>query len=93
VSNANTYPLPARLGKLIKNEITTLDDNVHPSLLEDVTTESLMKLMKFQLWIAYQIRINKSTSAEEVMSKELNLYEHELGMKENRMVTTQLHTC
>jgi hypothetical protein len=91
--NANTYPLPARLGKLIKIEGTTLDDNVHPSLLENVTTEKLMKLMKFQLWIAYQIRINKSTSAEEVIGKELKLYEQELEIKENRKVTTQLHTC
>jgi hypothetical protein len=84
----NTYPLPARLGKLIKNEPTTLDDNVHPTLLEDVTTERLVKLLKFPLWIAYQIRINNSISVEEVISKELKLYAHELGIKGNIMVTT-----
>jgi hypothetical protein len=86
IYTAITYPLPARLGKLIKIEPTTPKDNVHPSLLEYVTTERLMKLVKFPLWIAYQIRINKSTSAEEVITKELKLYEHELVMRENRMV-------
>jgi hypothetical protein len=86
VGGGNTYPLPARLGKLIKIEKTTLDDNVHPSLLENVTTESILKLLKFGLWVNYQIQSNKSLSAEDVIKNELKLYQHDLGIKEDIVV-------
>jgi hypothetical protein len=88
-----SYPLPAKLGNLLKIETMTEADYVHPSLLEETTFECLMKLLKFELWINYQIRMNKSASLEEVISKELKLYKYEIGIKENLRVTTCLVAC
>jgi hypothetical protein len=88
-----SYPLPGKLGNLLKIETMSKADNVHPSLLEETTLESQMKLLKFELWINYQIRMNKSASLEEVISKELKLYGHEIGIKENLRVTTCLVAC
>jgi hypothetical protein len=85
------YPLPEKLGNLLKKGLTTKSDNVHPSLLDDVTTESLMKLMKFGLWVNYQIRMKKSHTIEEVLRKELKLYKNELKTNDNiTVITTSL---
>jgi hypothetical protein len=86
MTNTSYYPLPAKLGKLFHIETMTSVDNVHSSLLEDVTTESLLKLLKYKLWVDYQIRMNKSSNLEEVVKKELKLYENQLGMKNNTTV-------
>jgi hypothetical protein len=60
----------------------TKDDNVHPSLLKDVTTEGLLKLLRFELWVDYQTR-NKSISKKEVIEKELQLYKNSLELRED----------
>jgi hypothetical protein len=75
---------------LLKKETTTKSDNVHPSLLDNVTTESLMKLMKFGLWVNYQIKMKKSITVEEVLRKELKMYQDELKTKDNITVMTTL---
>jgi hypothetical protein len=71
---------------LLKTKTTTSNSNVHPSLLENVTTESILKLLKFGLWVNYQIQSNKSLSAEDVIKNELKLYQHDLGIKEDIVV-------
>jgi hypothetical protein len=88
--NASFYPLPAKLGKLLTIETMTSADNIHSSLLEDVTTESLLKLLKFEHWVDYQLRKKKSSSLEEVIAKELKMYENELGLKDNITVRESL---
>jgi hypothetical protein len=65
---------------------TSHNDNVHPSLLENVTIESLMKLMKFGIWVDYQIRQNKFLGVENVIREELKLYQDYLEIKEDIMV-------
>jgi hypothetical protein len=81
------YPLPAKIANLLKMQTMTKDDNVHPSLIEDASTESIMKLMKFGLWVDYQIKIKKSNNVKEVISKELEMYQNDLGILENITVT------
>jgi hypothetical protein len=64
----------------------TESDEVHPSLLQNATTKTLMKLLKFGLWVDYQIRQNKSSntsSVEDVIIKELQLYENDLGIRDD----------
>jgi hypothetical protein len=61
----------------------TEEDEVHPSLLQNATTKTLMKLLKFGIWVEYQIRQNKSSSVEDVIKKELQLYENNLGIRED----------
>jgi hypothetical protein len=80
------YPLPAKLGKLLKRKTITHDINVHPSLLDNVTTESIMKLLKFELWINYQIRSEKYLTANDIIRKELKMYQDNLGIKEDIVV-------
>jgi hypothetical protein len=87
MTNTSYYPLPAKLGKLLDIETTTSADNVHSSLLEDVTTERLLKLLKFGLWVDYQIRTNISSNLEEVIKKELGMYKNQLRMKYNTTVS------
>jgi hypothetical protein len=68
----------------------TTNDNVHQSLLEDVTTETLMKLLKFELWVDYEIRMNKSANPKEAINKELKQYKLHLGIKDNILVASYL---
>jgi hypothetical protein len=52
-----------------------------------VTTERLLKLLKFGLWVDYQIRTNISSNLEEVIKKELGMYKNQLRMKYNTTVS------
>jgi hypothetical protein len=63
-----------------KYDYTVPQYHVHPSLLKNVTTESILKLLKFGLWVNHQLN-NKSQSLKEVIKKELELYKHELPMR------------
>jgi hypothetical protein len=75
-SNTSAYPLPAVLGHLLELRTVTNDDNnVHPALLKNATTESLIKFMKFGLWVNYQTR--QSKSIRDVIDEELQLYDLE----------------
>jgi hypothetical protein len=69
-------------------ETTTKEDNVHPSLLDNVSTEKIIKLLKFGIWVKYQMRINKSISFEDIISNELTLYQDDIGIKSELVVRT-----
>jgi hypothetical protein len=49
--------------------------NVHPALLKNATTESIIKLLKFGLWVNYHTR--QSKSLRDVINKELEMYDFE----------------
>jgi hypothetical protein len=70
------YPLPAVLGQLLElRAVTNEDYNVHPALLRNASTESLIKFMKFNLWVYYHTR--QSKSIRDIIEKELKLYDIE----------------
>jgi hypothetical protein len=90
VSEKHGYPLPGRLAKLlITGETLTTDQNVHPSLLNNVTTESLFKFLKFGLWVDYKIRQNKSLSVVDLIRKELDAYQNH-GVAPRHVLDTQV---
>jgi hypothetical protein len=71
------YPLPRRLARmLITGETVTKDQYVHPSLLKNVSIESLFKLLKFGLWVDYKIRQNTSLSVVDLIKRELDVYQN-----------------
>jgi hypothetical protein len=49
--------------------------NVHPALLKNASTESIIKFMKFGLWVNYHTR--QSKSVWDVINKELQMYDIE----------------
>jgi hypothetical protein len=70
------YPLPSVLGQLLELRVVKNDDNnVHPSFLRNASITSLIKFMKFGLWVNYHTR--QSKSIRDVIEKELQLYDLE----------------
>jgi hypothetical protein len=57
------------------------DKNVHPSLVANVSIESMVKMLNFGLWVDYQIRKNSSISLKELIMNELKFYETEVTLK------------
>ena len=67
------------------------EQNVHPSLLEKATTEKLIKLLKFGLWVDYKIRQNSSESLKDIISKELKYYQNDLAVQDVIQVKSQIY--
>ena len=56
------------------------DMSVHPSLLEKVSLEGLIKMMKFGLWIDYKMKVNNAKTVKDLITDELQFYKP-LGIK------------
>lgn len=67
-----------------------LDQIVHPYLIENATTESLVKMLKFGIWVDYQMRLNKSSSQEDVVRRELAFYQNTFPVKTEAEEITNL---
>jgi hypothetical protein len=58
----------------------TQNNNVHPSLLENVSIEGIIKLMHFGIWVDSKLKIEANT-IEKIMKNELKLYKNDLGIR------------
>jgi hypothetical protein len=65
-------------------------DEVHPSLIGNASTESLIKMMKFGLWTDFKIMENLSLNLEDVIEKELNFYKGYIELKKSVQVSIDL---
>jgi hypothetical protein len=79
------YPLLKKLSKLfiLGENISLKQDGVHPSLIGNASTESLIKMMKYGLWTEFKIMENSSANLEDVIKEELNFYKDYLGLKKS----------
>jgi hypothetical protein len=75
------YPHLGNIAKLISiGAHVTPEQNVHPSLIEHSSTESLIKMMRFGLWMDHKMRENPSLGQVDIIRGELKLYENYLGI-------------
>jgi hypothetical protein len=79
------YPLLKKLSKLfiLGENMSLKQDAVHPSLIGNASTESLIKMMKYGLWTEFKIMENSSANLEDVIKEELNFYKDYLGLKKS----------
>jgi hypothetical protein len=68
---------------ILGENISLEQDAVHPSLIGNASTESLIKMMKFGLWTDFKIRENSSSNLEDVIKEELNFYKDNLVLKKS----------
>jgi hypothetical protein len=48
-------------------------DSVHPTLFDKITTEQMIKMLKFRLWSEYQMQTNNG-SMKDLIDKEVAKY-------------------
>jgi hypothetical protein len=69
-------------------ETVVKSDNIHPSLLENVTTKGFLKLMNFGLWVQYKERQTENIDLEEVIKNELKLYRNDIDIRSESKAST-----
>jgi hypothetical protein len=69
-------------------ETVVKSDNIHPSLLENVTTKGFLKLMNFGLWVQYKERQTENIGLEEVIKNELKLYRNDIDIRSESKAST-----
>ena len=86
------YPVPFRLANLLQqgDSLRAVDNTsqAHPSLLQGVSTEHLIKLVKFGIWSKFMVeKTHKFTNIRDVLKAELKLFSKSgYGMREDFQV-------
>jgi hypothetical protein len=90
------YPLPGILAMLMTHKSVTKEDNVHPSFIEKASPKSIIKLLKFGIWLEFKKRQNKTLDIMKIMDEELEAYNKYFSMrkdtKANRENTLIIYT-
>jgi hypothetical protein len=77
--------------------ISLEQDLVHPSLIRNASTDSIIKMLKFGLWTNYKMMENSSLNLQDAIQGELNFYKDYFRLKENiqesMYVDTLLESC
>ena len=85
---AKGYPMPAKLTSLLlSNAETSPDDHVHPRLLEWVSTEGILKMVHYGIWLKSTAKRERLT-LDELLHEELRVYEDHYGLKSELQVST-----
>ena len=92
------YPLPQRLANLLQpgDSLKSVDYKAfaHPSFLQKLTTDQLLKMFKFELWAKYMQQASEDfDTLSDVIKAELNTFSNSgLNLREDFQVQFLLIT-
>ena len=71
----NIYPKPNELVKLILPGLTDQESLARPSILENASTNELIKMLNFKIWAENKVNTNVYSTLSDVIKAELKLFE------------------
>ena len=76
-NHTHVYPLPSWLANLMMPGNITEDHRflAHPSFIQRLSVEQILKMVKFELWAKYQVHTKKFATLSDVLREELKVFE------------------
>ena len=89
----HVYPLPQQLANLLhQGDYVDYKTLAHPSFLNEVTTEQLIKMFKFKLWADYMVKAGNFDTLSDVVKSELDVFDKRgFNLREDFQVKRNYH--